>query len=375
LAAAGLAAALSLSDALAQRAPSNAATAGTPDKPAQGSLGERMNANTIAIVSGNTDGTNLIIANDLSAVLDDGDNFRVLPVIGRGGAQNIRDVRFLKGIDLGITQSSLLNALRKSNEIGPIDDKFVYVTKLFNEEMHLIVHANSGITSIEQLAGRKVNFSEIGSGTQLTARDVFNRLEIGAQEVNLGQADAIEQLKSGEIAATVLIAGKPAPAMRRLRADDGLRFLPVPFARQLQADYLPAVLTDSDYPALIGAGEIETVAVGAVLIAYNWPKGSDRYRRIENFVEQFFPKLAELQKPSRHPKWRETNLAAVLPGWTRFEGAENWLAKNRASQPPSAAVREQFNLFLANRNGPAASTPAERERLFQDFLKWNQGRR
>jgi len=84
----------------------------------------------------------------------------------------------------------VLNALRKSNEIGPIDDKFVYVTKLFNEEMHLVVHANSGITAIEQLNGRKVNFSEIGSGTQLTARDVFNRLEIGAQEVNIGQADA-----------------------------------------------------------------------------------------------------------------------------------------------------------------------------------------
>jgi uncharacterized protein len=319
----------------------------------------------------------LLIANDLSAVLDDGDNFRILSVIGRGGGQNIRDVRFLKGVDLGITQSSLLNALRKSNEIGPIDDKLVYVTKLFNEEMHIVVHANSGITSIEQLNGRKVNFSEIGSGTQLTARDVFNRLEIGAQEVNIGQADAIEQLKSGEIAATVLIAGKPAPAMRRLRADDGLRFLPVPFARQLQADYLPAVLSDADYPALVGAGEIETVAVGAVLIAYNWPKGSDRYRRIEKFVEHFFPKLAELQKPQRHPKWRETNLAAVLPGWTRFEGAENWLAKNRPSQPqaPSTAVREQFNVFLANRNGAAAaSTPAERERLFQDFLKWNQGR-
>src|SRR5205814_6284291 len=135
-----------------------------PNKPRLGTLGERVNANTIAIVSGNLNATYLTIAYDLSAVLDEGDDFRVLPVIGKGGGQNIRDVRFLKGIDLGITQSNLLNAFRRSNEIGTIDDKIVYLAKLFNEEMHLVVRADSDISSIDQLAGKKVNFSDIGSG-------------------------------------------------------------------------------------------------------------------------------------------------------------------------------------------------------------------
>ncbi len=147
-----------------------------PNKPELGSAGERLNANTIAIVSGNLNATYLSIAYDLSAVLDDGDEFRVLPVVGKGGGQNIKDVRFLKGVDLGITQSVLLNGYRKSNEIGLIDDKIVYLAKLFNEEMHLIVRAESGITSIDQLAGRKVNFSDIGSGTQLSSRDIFDKL-------------------------------------------------------------------------------------------------------------------------------------------------------------------------------------------------------
>src|SRR4051812_45877028 len=72
-----------------------------PDKPNLGAVGDRINSNTIAIVSGNINATYLTIAYDLSAVLDDGDNFRVLPIIGKGGGQNIRDVRFLKGVDLG----------------------------------------------------------------------------------------------------------------------------------------------------------------------------------------------------------------------------------------------------------------------------------
>jgi TRAP transporter TAXI family solute receptor len=345
-----------------------------PNKPNLGPIGERINANTIAIVSGNLNATYLTIAYDLSAVLDDGDNFRVLPVIGKGGGQNLRDVRFLKGVDLGITQSILLNAARRSNEIGHLDDKIVYVAKLFNEEMHLVVRADSGIESIDQLAGKKVNFSDAGSGTQLSTRDIFARLRIGVEEVNMGQADAFERLRSGEIAATVLIAGKPAGAMVKLKASDGFRFLPIPFAKQLQDEYLPATLTERDYPGMISSAEgVETVAVSAVMIAYNWPKWSDRYQRIEKFVQHFFPRLAEFQKSPRHPKWRETNLAATLPGWTRFPAADEWLKNNHPlSQSPAAAVRQNFKEFLTTRG--TAGAAGDQERLFQEFLKWRESR-
>jgi TRAP transporter TAXI family solute receptor len=338
-----------------------------------GSLGERLNTNTIAIVSGNPNATYLTIAYDLSAVLDDGDNFRILPIIGKGGGQNIRDVRFLKGVDLGITQSIILNEYRESNEIGNIDDQIVYITKLFNEEMHVVVRADSGITSIEQLNGKTVNFSDVGSGSQLSTRDIFRRLGIHAQEINVGQADAFEKLKSGAIAATILIAGKPAGAMAKARAAEGFRFLPVPFSKPLQADYLPAVLGHDDYPGMVESGhDVSTIAVSAVLIAYNWPRDSDRYRRIANFVEHFFPKLAEMQKPPRHPKWHETNLAAVLPGWTRFPAAQEWLDQHR--QTPAAATRDQFDQFLATQQASGGSdgavSTADREQLFQQFLKW-----
>jgi TRAP transporter TAXI family solute receptor len=344
-----------------------------PNKPQLGTLGERINSNTIAVISGNPNATYMSIAYDMSAVLDDGDEFRVLPVIGKGGGQNIKDVRFLKGIDLGITQSNLLGYYKRNNELGRIDDKIVYLAKLFNEEMHLIVRAESGITSIGQLAGKKVNFSDIGSGTQLSTRQIFELLGVKAEEVNMGQADAFEALKRNEIAATILIAGKPAGSMAKLKASDGFRILPVAFAKPLQTEYLPASLTSADYPGLIAQGEkIDTIAVGAVLIAFNWPKGTDRYRRIQKFVDNFFPKLAEFQKAPRHPKWKEANLAAVLPGWTRFAGADEWL---KAHAQTSQAGREQFEQFLARRTTRAASLPTEeRERLFQEFLQWSKSR-
>lgn len=340
-------------------------------------LRDRTNENTIAIVSGNLNATYLTIAYDLSAVLDDGDDFRILPVVGKGAAQNIRDVRFLKGIDLGIAQSDLLGYFRQSKELGPIDDKITYIAKLFNEEMHLIVRADSGVTSIDQLAGKTVNFSDAGSGTQLSARYIFGLLGLKVQEVNMGQSDAFEKIKSGEIDATVLIAGKPAASMAKLKSSDGLRILPVPYAKPLHGDYLPATLTAQDYPALIEQGqEVETLAIGAVLIAYNWDKDTDRYRRVAAFVERFFPKMAEFLKAPRHAKWKETNIAATLPGWTRFPAAEEWLEKNRAQS--TTLQRDQFEKFVAQRQKaePAmAFGPQDKQKLFEDFLKWNGAER
>jgi TRAP transporter TAXI family solute receptor len=239
--------------------------------------------------------------------------------------------------------------------------------------MHIVVRADSGIASLADLNGKTVNFSDVGSGSQLSSRDIFRRLGIAPREVNMGQGDALEKMKSGEVSATILIAGKPAGAMAKLRADSGFRFLPVPFAKPLQADYLPAVLGHGDYPGMVEEGhDVSTVAVSAVLIAYNWPQDSDRYRRIEKFVQVFFPKLPEFQKAPHHPKWRETNLAAVLPGWTRFPAAQAWLNAHQASVPVPAQQQQPQQFIPGQRPATAggAGNAAGQEILYQDFLKW-----
>jgi TRAP transporter TAXI family solute receptor len=341
------------------------------DGRALAALSERLNNNTLAIISGGLGSTDLAVAQELSAVLDDGDNLRILPMVGAGGGRNVRDVRFMKGVDLGIAQSNLLARIRASSEIGPIDDKIVYVAKLFNEEMHLVVRADSGITAIDQLAGRAVNLGDPGSGTQLIGHDVLDRLGIAVREVNMATQDAVDRLKAGDIDAVVLIGGRPVPALASLA---GCRILPVPFMRQLRDDFLPAALSSDDYPELIDPGRrVETLAVGTVLIAYNWPKDSDHYKKIEKFVAAFFPQIAKLQASPRHPKWREVNLAATLPGWTRFAAAEDWLKQHRESAETAETDRARFDRFVGARQAQPASTE-ERERLFQEFLQWNEAR-
>jgi len=344
---------------------------------------EQPNENTIGLISGspNSDDTYLQMAYDLAEVLNDDDNLRILPIAGIGGPRNIRDVRYLRGVDIGLTQTSILNSYRRSNErMGQFDDKIVYIAKLFNEEVHLV--AKSNITSIKQLKGLKVNLDARGSGTSYSMRDLFKTLGIEVEEVSMSQFEAFEKVKSGEIAATALIAGKPVRSMLKLTRNDGLHFVPIPYSVQLNDDYLPATLTHDDYPELVAAGEtaVDTAAVGAVLIAYNWQKTKvDRYRRVQQFVDAFFPKIAEFQKPPRHPKWREVNISATLPGWKRFEAAQVWLDNQRleARRNNPNGVPGPAEQAAASGGARSASSTGQPKQtadpaLFEEFLRWQR---
>jgi uncharacterized protein len=354
---------------------------------------EQPNDNTVGLISGspNSSDTYLQMAYDLAEVLSDDDNLRVVPIAGVGGPRNIRDVRYLRGVDIGLTQISILNSFRRSNEsIGQqTENKIVYIAKLFDEEVHLIAKPN--ITSIEQLRGLRVNLDAKGSGTSYSMRDLFQTFGIEVEEVSMSQLEALQKVRSGEIAATALIAGKPVSSMLKLSRSDGLHFVPIPYPGQLIGSYLPATLAYDDYPELIAPGEtVDTVAVGAVLIAYNWPKTNvDRYRRVQRFVEALFPRIAEFQRPPRHPKWRDVNLAATLPGWTRFEAAQAWLdshlqtaqrAPGTSAAGPATADPAARPPSLTPLGTGAASTTDQQQRdvdpaLFQEFLRQRQLRR
>jgi uncharacterized protein len=343
---------------------------------------EQPNENTVGLISGspNSGDTYLQMAYDLAEVLNDGDNLRILPIAGIGGPRNIRDVRDLRGIDIGLTQTSILNSFRRSNQqMGQVDNKIVYIAKLFNEEVHLVAKPN--ITTVEQLQGLKVNLDTKGSGTSYSMRDLFKALGVEVKEVSLSQSEAIEKVKNGEIAATALIAGKPVRSMSTLSRDDQLHLVSIPYARQLIGDYLPATLAHDDYPDLIAPGEtVDTVAVGAVLIAHNWPKTNvDRYRRVQKFVEAFFPKIAEFHKPPHHVKWREVNIAATLPGWTRFDAAQAWLDNHNqrlAQQRTSSNTNIGEPVAAVAGGSRSASTgqlkPVTDSELYQEFLRWRQ---
>lgn len=286
-------------------------------------LRDRINRGTVGLVTGGVNGTYIRIGADLAAVLDSED-LRILAILGKGSVQNVADLLYLRGMDVAIVQSDVLEFLRRQGTYAGIASRVHYITKLYNEEFHLL--ARPGIESVADLRGRKVNVDSEGSGTAMTASVVFDLLDIPVETVHHDQNLALEQLKNGEIDALVYVAGKPTTLFKDIAPGSGLHFLSIDYTPQLMETYLPARLGAEDYPGLIPAGEaVNTVAVGAVLAVYNWDPGQFRYAKVARFVNRFFDNFAAFQQSSRHPKWREVSLPAVVPGWTRFRAAQQWL--------------------------------------------------
>ncbi|MFL5232203.1 MAG: TAXI family TRAP transporter solute-binding subunit, partial [Microvirga sp.] len=286
----------------------------------EAALGERMNANTVAVVSGTPGGTYFRMASDMAFVLDDGDDLRILPILGKGAGQNAYDIRFLKGVDLGFVRTDTLDQLREDKRLTNVDRHITYIARLFNDELHVI--APREVTDIRQLAGKKVSFDVKGSGTDYTGRSMFKGLGLDIEAVNIDQSAAFDLLKRGELAAVVSVAAKPVAVVAGFDPGERFHVLPVPFVDALADKYFPATLTAKDYPKLVPEGAtVNTLAVGTVLGAYNWPAKSERYKRIARFIDVFFSKFDEFLKPPRHAKWREVNLAAGLANWKRFPAA------------------------------------------------------
>ena len=351
----------------ARRPPSADQTA-PPEAPTEAALSEQMNAHTVSVVSGTPGGTYFRMASDLSFVLDEEDTLRVLPILGKGAGQNAYDVRFLKGVDLGFVRTDTLDQLRQDKRLKDIDRHIAYVAKLFNDELHVI--ASRDVTDVRQLAGRKVSFDVKGSGTDYTGRSMFDGLGLQVEAINVDQPTALDLLKKGEIAAVVSVAAKPVAVVAGFDPSGRFHLLDIPYVEALADKYVPASLTNTDYPRLLASGAgVNTLAVGTVLGVYNWPQGSERYKKIARFVDAFFSKFDRFKEPQRHPKWREVNVAAAVPGWRRFRPAQDWLENHPQEQ--EVASQPEFQRFLNERSSEAE---ADKDRLYAEYLKWRKER-
>lgn len=286
---------------------------------------QRVNNGTVGIVSGGVDGTYIRIAADLETALDDGDRLRVLPIVGKGSMQNMSDIIYLRGVDLGIVQSDVLAYILRDNLFPGAGQTVGYVAKLYDEEVHVL--ARAAIERLEDLEGKPVNVDVQGSGTAMTAQLIFKRLNVAIRPRYDNQDLALQKLRSGEIAAMVYVTGMPARLFTPIGATDDLHFVAIPGVASLLQTYLPARLDHAAYPMLVAEdAPVATLAVGAVLAGYAWPARTERYQRVARLVAALTEKLQALQTPPHHPKWREVSLAASVPGWTRLGSVEAHVA-------------------------------------------------
>jgi TRAP-type uncharacterized transport system substrate-binding protein len=340
---------------------------------AENNLKMRRNNWTVGIAGGQLSGTYMTFANELAEVLDDGDNLRVLPIVSYGAASNLDDLLYLRGVDVAVTQSDVFEYFQTQRKVAGLQSRVHYITRLPVSEVHIMAKRN--IRSIEDLRGKKVNFGPAGSGSSLTGPIIFQRAGVKVEQTQFDNPVALQKLRTGEIDALIRMVSKPIDFFAKIPAKDDFHLVPIPFTQTFSDYYTLAEFTKAEYPTLISEGDTTTgIGVPAVLAVYNWPAKSDRARRVQRLTERMFANWEKFQTPPRHPKWKEINLAATVPGWTRWGPAEELLQAMRTAQR-----QQQPANVGAGRGGAATSSidfdklnDAERQRLYQEFQQWQQ---
>jgi ABC-type amino acid transport substrate-binding protein len=340
-----------------------AATAGEQSRSAQ------VNNWTVGVAGGFFEGTFIRFAVELAKALDDGENLRILPIVSYGGNENINDLLYLKGVDVAITYTDTFELYRKLGRVKNIEQRVNYISELLVGELYIF--ARPEIKTLKDLEGKKVSLGTKGGSATTTGPIVFERLGIQPDLIYVNNTIALEKMKAGEIDAIVSTGGKPNDLFVKFKPEPGFHFLAVEYSPKFADYYLPCPLSHDDYPHLIAEGQkVETLCMSAVLAVYNFPKGSDQARRLERFIQYYFERFDKLKQPSFHPKWKDVNLAAKVPGWSRY-----WLA---AEKVDAMAKASSVSGTEGAKRSPAESAanrdPPEQDELFKQFLVWDKQR-
>jgi TRAP-type uncharacterized transport system substrate-binding protein len=325
-----------------------------PQTNAEAEDAARANQWTIGLAAGLPEGLFLRFGAEIARHLNDAEPLRVLPMVTPGATGNVKDLLYLRGVDLAITHSDVLEHFRKREPIPNLDRRVAYISELYISEVHLLVRPE--INSVKDLAGKKVSFHTKGAGPTVTGPILFERLGVKVEPVYVNNAIALEQMKTGEIAALLHTVGKPVDLFSKYKNDAGLKFLPIPF-EPFEDFYVPSTLTAEDYPGYIKPGEkIDIIGVPALLAVYNWPREHERFRKLARFIDVYHERFVGFRQAPYHPKWKDINLAGKVPGWQRY-----WYVDEKLSGAAQASS--------ASSAKPADATD---EKLYKEFLAWKK---
>jgi TRAP transporter TAXI family solute receptor len=291
------------------------------------------NKGRIGVMTGSATGTYVKIGSDLSSVLDGEYGLRIISMLGRGAQSNIKDMLYLTAVDMGLVQSDVLTQIRLTDPSHEALRKISYISKIYNEELHILASRTSGIKSISDLQGRRVSIGDTGSGSSLTAQLVLKFLDVDVSAQKMRKVDALEALKSGSIDAMMFVAGKPTAFASGISASENLQLIPVPYSDLLSGTYQPSQFTSNDYPALVEGKFVETISVGAILAVYDdHAKNSNRYATLIAFCKALLDNQNAFQNSARHEKWSEFDPSDTVPGWRRFEPMMKLLAGDKIAK-------------------------------------------
>lgn len=198
------------------------------------------------------------------------DNLIASAVSSRGSVDNVNAI--ISGLrNSGFAQSDV--AYWAYTGTGTMEGKepakdLRTIAALFEEHIHLVALADSGINSVADLKGKRVSLDEPGSGTYVDANLILDANGLSLEDVTAealkGNA-ASEALRNGKIDAFFVVAGYPTGSLVELASAADIKLVPIDGAGAKALTDKYGFFSSSDIPAgtYQGVEQTATVAVGA----------------------------------------------------------------------------------------------------------------
>lgn len=230
----------------------------------------------LQMLTGGTSGTYYPLGGEMAKIISDETGMETNAVSSNASADNMISLQDGEA-ELAFVQTDVAaNAIDGVNSFdgNPVDNVSA-IGSLYPETIQIVTTADSGIASVEDLAGKKVSVGAPGSGTFVNAEQILEIHGMTMDDIdqqNLDFGESTGGIQDGNIDAAFITSGTPTGAVEGLAATVDISIVPIDQEKvdTLVEEY-PYYAADT-VPAETYSGqaeEVNTVAVLAMLAVTN----------------------------------------------------------------------------------------------------------
>nr|WP_281966874.1 TAXI family TRAP transporter solute-binding subunit [Roseovarius nanhaiticus] len=195
-------------------------------------------------------------------------------------------------------------------------DNLRAIANLYPETIHLVASADSGISSVSDLAGKTVSLDEPGSGTLVDARIILGAYGLSEDDIDaafLKPDQAADRMRDGAMDAFFFVGGFPAGAIAELASQEDIVLVPISGAEAeaVTGEYTffaENVVPGGTYEGV--ADDVTTLSVGA-----QWVTSADQPEDlIYGITAALWNENTRKLLDSGHQKGKEITAETALDG-------------------------------------------------------------
>ena len=222
--------------------------------------------------AGGTGGTYYPLSNEFKTVVEDNSDYSLNVQSTGASVENVGSLQS-GDADFGLIQNDVAYFAKNGTGIDAFDGSPVEnlqgVATLYPETITVVTLAESGISTLSDLEGKTVNTGDLGSGTQVNARQILEAVGVeDYDEQSASFSQAADQLRDGDVDAAFVVGGWPVGAIEDLANTNDIEIVPISGDNRAAVKEAASWFADDTIPAetYSGVGEaVKTVAVQAMI--------------------------------------------------------------------------------------------------------------